>query len=217
MRLSVKRLSWSTPIASTYDSKDGHMINQTKPRLAPAEVFWGELAPFEHSVQVYPNKEIFLDALEGFVSSGLRSGDGVIVIAEAAHREALERRLRQRGFGVDTALAEERYIPLDAEATLAQFMVDGWPDEVRFREEISGLLARARGDGRRVRAFGEMVVLLWRQGHATATVRLEWLWNKVCEEEALSLFCAYPETGFTQDIESSINEICRHHSRVINL
>jgi hypothetical protein len=73
------------------------MINQTTPRCAPAEVFWGELAPFERSVQVNPNKEIFLDALEGFVSSGFRSGDGVIVIAEAAHREALERRLRQRG------------------------------------------------------------------------------------------------------------------------
>ena len=193
------------------------MTRPDSPRRAPAEVFWGEIAPFEHSVQIYPNTEIFMDALEGFVGGGLRAGDSVIVIATPAHRRALERRLNVRGFDVARARAEDRYMPLDAEATLAQFMVDGWPDDQRFKHVVSDLITRARGNGRRVRTFGEMVALLWDQGHSGATVRLEVLWNKFCAEETFSLFCAYPETGFTQDAHASIQEICGHHSRMIEL
>src|SRR5688500_19228341 len=52
---------------------------------------------------------------------------------------------------------------------------------------------------RSVRAFGEMVAVLWANGHNGATVRLEHLWHAFCQSEAFSLFCAYPKTGFTQD------------------
>jgi hypothetical protein len=193
------------------------MLNPTYPRRAPAEVFWGEIAPFEHSVQIYANEEIFLDALEGFVSSGLRASDGMVVIATPAHRRALEQRLRKRGFDVDLAQAEDRYIALDAAETLAKFMVNGWPDDERFNQVVTDLITRARGNGRRVRAFGEMVALLWDQGNSGATVRLEVLWNKFCEAETFCLFCAYPETGFTKETPVSINEICGHHSRLINV
>jgi hypothetical protein len=187
------------------------------PRRAPAEVFWGEIAPFEHAVQIYKNEELFLDALEGFVSAGLREGDGVIVIASAAHRRALDRRLHTRGFDPRRARAEDRFLSLDAEDSLARFMRAGMPDEARFRHVVADLIARARGSGRRVRAFGEMVAVLWSQGHSQATIRLEALWNKICAEETLCLFCAYPATGFTQDMHASIGEICAHHSRVIEL
>jgi hypothetical protein len=55
---------------------------------------------------------------------------------------------------------------------------------------VSGLLARARANGRRVRAFGEMVALLWEQGHHSATVRLEPQWGSFCRRETFPLFCA---------------------------
>ncbi len=57
---------------------------------------------------------------------------------------------------------------------------------------------KTRRDGRRVRAFGEMVAVLWDQGQNAATVRLEHLWHKLCpEEKDFSLFCTYPKAGFT--------------------
>ena len=70
-------------------------------------------------------------------------------------------------------------------------MLHGWPDDARFNQVATGLIQRARGPGRRVRAFGEMVALLWHQGHNRATVRLEYLWNKFREEQEFCLFCAY--------------------------
>jgi hypothetical protein len=178
-------------------------------------IFWGEIAPCEHLVQIYHDDEAFIDSLEGFVAGGLTSGDGVIVIATAVHLAALEERLWKHELNLDVARATDAYIPLEAEQTLSQFMIRGWPDEERFEQLIMSLLARARGGERRVRAFGEMVAMMWGRGQEGATVRLEHLWHKFCTKEAFSLFCAYPRSGFTQNAEASIKEICAAHSKVV--
>jgi hypothetical protein len=94
-------------------------------------------------------------------------------------------------------------------------MVDGQPDENLFNHLVDGLFARASADGRQVRAFGEMVVLLWNEGNNSATVRLEQLWNQYLERAVFCLFCAYPRSSFDQDAETAIQEICSHHSRII--
>jgi len=181
----------------------------------PTEVFWGEIAPCEHLVQIYDNSPAFLDALEGFVAGGLRAGDGVVVIAMPAHLYALEQLLSSTGFDLDRARADDQYIDLEAEATLERFMQGGWPDEALFGSLVADLLARAGRGGRRVRAFGEMVAVLWSQGHNGATMRLEQLWHDLCLRQAFSLFCAYPRAGFTENAHVSIQEICAAHTRVV--
>ena len=94
-------------------------------------------------------------------------------------------------------------------------MIDGWPDETRFHETVDRIIVRARGPGRPVRAFGEMVALLWARGEQAATVRLEYLWNKLLKQERFPLFCAYPRVGFSQDAPVSLRAICAAHTRVI--
>jgi hypothetical protein len=60
-----------------------------------------------------------------------------------------------------------------------------------------------------------MVAILWAKGQVGATVRLEQLWNKFCQRESFCLFCAYPQSGFTQDASESLGHICSAHSKVI--
>jgi hypothetical protein len=181
-----------------------------------SEVFWGEIAPCEHLVQIYQDDRVFLEALEGFVAAGLRAGEGVVIIATPAHLAGLEQRLSAAGVDVKLAALKDHYIALDAESILAKFMLGGWPDDVLFKHVVHDLLRRAGKGGRRVRAFGEMVALLWERGHAAATVRLEHLWHQMCQDKGLSLFCAYPRLGFTQDADSSIQEICAAHSKIVH-
>ena len=76
--------------------------------------------------------------------------------------------------------------------------LDQWPDAELFDQFVTQVLERAGRGGRRVRAFGEMVALLWAQGHNGATVRLEHLWHELCRRESFSLLCAYPRAGFTE-------------------
>ncbi len=179
------------------------------------QVFWAEMAPCEHVVQIYGDDRVFLDGLEGFVGNALRQGEAAIVIATAMHLHGLEERLRRNGVDLDVARRENRYVSRLAEETLDSFMVDDWPEEQRFREAMEGLIRIARGSkGRKVRAFGEMVAILWSRGHHAATIHLELLWTKVCSAEKFPLYCAYPRDTFSRNATESIVEICRIHSRV---
>lgn len=178
--------------------------------------FWGEVAPTHHLVQIYDEEAPFLDSLESFLTEGLEAGDGVVVIATQPHRTSLEARLTARGVNVAQLRKADRYVDLDADETMKLFMVDAWPDEARFRDTIAKLIARASAaHTRTVRAFGEMVALMWAQGQCAATVRLEHLWHRICEKENLALLCAYPQSGFTTDVASSIRQICDAHSHVV--
>jgi hypothetical protein len=179
------------------------------------EIFWGEIAPCEHVVQIYENDESFLDLLTGFVSDGVNAGECAVVIATAAHLKALDDRLIDLGYAVSSLISKTQYLPLDAEETLSKFMVNDWPDENLFDKVISEVLIKAKGNSRKVRAFGEMVAILWAKGQVGATIRLEQLWNRFCEKEAFCLFCAYPESGFTQDAAESVMHICSAHSKMI--
>lgn len=193
-----------------------HTSEIAHPAVQEAEVFWGEISPCEHMVQIYQDDGVFLDSLEGFVSGGILAGDGVVVIATPMHLSALRTRLSARGIDVAKAASQDQYIALDAEETLAKFMVKGWPDETLFKMFVTDTLIRAKSGGRRVRAFGEMVAILWAQGSTGATVHLEHLWHRLCHEQTFSLFCAYPKSGFTRDASLSIQEICETHSRVVS-
>lgn len=179
------------------------------------QVFWAEMSPCEHVVQIYGDDRVFLDGLEGFVGGGLRRGESAVVIATATHLHGVEKRMRQNGVDVDRAREENRYVARLAEETLEEFMVKDWPDEDRFLASMESLIRLARGDGnRKVRAFGEMVAILWARGNHAATIHLELLWAKVLAAEKFPLFCAYPRDTFSKNATESIVEICRIHSRV---
>jgi hypothetical protein len=94
-------------------------------------------------------------------------------------------------------------------------MVNGWPDGRRFSSLITGVLKRASENGRKVRAFGEMVALMWAKGQCGATVRLEQIRAHLCQRESLPLFCAYPMGGFTEDASESIARVCATHSKIL--
>jgi len=184
--------------------------------MSPNSVFWGEMAPCTHSVQIYGNDAVFLEMLAQFVAAGVRHGEAVIVIATPEHVAQLALRLEGQGIDVPAAKAEDRLLLCDAEDTLARFMAGGMPDEARFESEVRALLERARGpNGRRVRAFGEMVAILWERHAYAATVRLEQLWARLCAAERFELFCAYPRDAFPKNAAESISEIFRLHSRVV--
>ena len=178
-------------------------------------IFWGEIAPCEHLAQFYEHEDVLLNTLAGFVGGGLKHGEGVIVLATEEHLKALDQRLQATGVNLEQAKSQDQYITLPAENALAKFIVNQWPDDQLFFDFVAELVARAQNGGRRVRAFGELVALLWARGHVAATVRLEFLWHQLCHQKSFSLFCAYPKAGFTKDPLKSLDVIRATHSRII--
>lgn len=180
------------------------------------DVFWAEMAACEHCVQIYDDDTAFLDALESYVVSALGLDEAVIIIATGSHTELLTKRLKVSGIDMPGAIARDQFIAIDATCALSAFMRDGWPDEALFLSLVRTLLKRARTGHVRVRAFGEMVALLWANGEREATIRLEHLWARLCKSDEFDLFCAYPRAGFTQDAEQSMMDVRLAHSVVFN-
>ena len=182
-----------------------------------ADVFWGDLAFGDHVVQIYETERIFIDALEGFVTTGISLGDCCVVIATESHLKALNRRLESHGARISSLEAETRYIPLLAEDMLSRFMVNGMPNEDLFMQAVLEIFQRAHQAKRMVRAFGEMVAILWVQGNHDATLELERFWCKFLATETFCLFCAYPKSGFKKRIHAtSVYDIYGIHSKIIS-
>src|SRR4051812_8732484 len=128
--------------------------------------------PEEHIVQLYGNDDRLLTRnVTRYLSEGLRRGDGLLVVATAEHRGTLVRQLTEERIYAKAVL-EGRLVFLDAETTLNRFLVDGQPDQSRFEsiigEAVEGVRSRAVHSG--VRAYGEMVGVLWKAGRYTAAI-----------------------------------------------
>lgn len=187
----------------------------TYPSRAPTEVCWEEIAHDDHSVQIYADSQSFLDALEGFVSGGLRQDETVVVIVTETHRVGLERKLARRGYDVKQAKLEGRLIVVSATTTLGVICEEGKLNYENFQAWVTDLMHLAGSSGRRVRTFGEMTSLIWEQGHHATSIELEAIWEGLCQRENVRVFCAYPRSAFTDEHIGSLQTICAHHSRVI--
>lgn len=183
-----------------------------------------ELAPLvmattgTHAVQLYEEDAFLIEILARVIGDALESGDAVVTIATAVHQEALDERLALRRIDVAQARDLERYVSLDAETTLAALMIDGEIGPDRFDATIVPALDRAAHAtvGGRVRAFGELVSLLWMRSRRDTALALEALWEgELARRRGFSLLCAYPLTAFgSADDTPRFDAMCRHHTHV---
>ncbi|HVR40855.1 MAG TPA: MEDS domain-containing protein, partial [Thermoanaerobaculia bacterium] len=149
-----------------------------------------------------------------FLAEGVLAGEPLVVIARGARHDAFTAALRDRGIN-DDALAGRLQL-LDAHEMLRQFMAGTLPDESRFMQTIGGLVASTIKKHGALRAYGEMVDILWRDGNPEGAIRLEELWNDLAKRHTFSLFCAYPIGSFYRETDrGTFDAICERHSHVI--
>jgi signal transduction histidine kinase len=171
-----------------------------------------------HIVQFYEKEAFLCDAVAQFLAVGLAAGEPVCVIATEDHRRAISTRLAGRGLHVEEARARGQLVWLDARETLARFMVGDMPDWSLFSGVLGGVLQqiRERSPHACVRAYGEMVDLLWRDGRKQAALSLESMWNELASGHALTLLCAYVMGNFYRSGDAqSFRDVCGAHSRVL--
>jgi hypothetical protein len=170
----------------------------------------------DHIVQWYRKDAALVHSASGFVSDALRRGGAAIVIGTEAHRNRIEERLEKAGIGMQKLQRTGRYIFRDAEETLSRFMVNGSPDAGKFFDVVGTLVSRASNSWSGVRAFGEMVGVLWQKGQPGAAIELENLWHRLIDLYSLPLFCAYPKASVESDAElDSFSQVCDAHTVVI--
>ena len=170
-----------------------------------------------HAVQFYGDKESLFTTVAAFLSQGFVDGHPAIVIATGEHRSSILDRLRRRFIDVDEAQRTGGLILLDAQQTLDRFMDDGMPDPIRFEDSVGTLIAgvlEGRENRVLIRAYGEMVDVLWREGKSEAAIRLEMLWNKLAQRFGFALLCGYSMGNFYKETKG-FEAICRQHTHVV--
>jgi hypothetical protein len=169
-----------------------------------------------HAVQFYGSDASLFVTVAAFLGEGLVAGQPAIVIATADHAKAIEARLCTRPIDCAKARRQGQLIFLDAEETLDLFMVGDQPNADFFEANVGRLIKQASNGDRHttIRAYGEMVDVLWKQGRSQAAINVEILWNKLATRFNFALLCGYAMGSFYKQTER-LEELMSLHSHVV--
>ena len=180
------------------------------------------LHPDKHShvVQFYSDNALVVRDAGKVLAEALSAGQSAVVIATLEHRNKIAEKLKREVQDFENAVADGRYISLDAAELLSGFMVGGMPDPQRFTNIVGRLVERAASAARnaqsKVVAFGEMVAVLCAEGNSEAALKLETLWNQLLERNPFFLYCAYPSQVFHNPSGAELFlRVCSEHGGVV--
>jgi len=172
--------------------------------------------PGDHIVQFYETDDDLTRAVSSYLGEGLRADETAIVVATEAHADAFTAALDARGVNVAEARDRGAFVTLDASLILSSLLTDAGIDAGAFDDIVGGIVRHAGRSGRRVRAYGEMVALLWDDGNVAAAIELESLWNDLGRQVPFSLFCAYPAQSVAgEDQADAFHQVCHLHSAIV--
>ncbi len=175
----------------------------------------GEPGPEGHFVQLYGADERALARnVARYLWDGLKLGEGLLVIATSEHSEAIERELTALGGDSHAAVQRNQLVFRDAKDLLASFMLDGQPDWSCFEKNVGAAIEtlRAGRDHTGLRAYGEMVGVLWSAGQVQSAIRVEEFWNRLLKSNDMKLFCSYPIDLFGEEAHGAAVDgiLCAH-------
>lgn len=169
----------------------------------------------DHAVTFYERDDALCRTVAEFLSEAIERGGAGIAIATEPHRRAIEAELRAR-IDVAEAFGDGTLVLCDAAGTMAGFMSGGRIDASAFRSVIGSILRDAAEAGTPVRAYGEMVALLWDGGDVLGAIELEELWNALASDHEFSLLCGYRSSSVNgHEHEEALEHVCRLHSCVL--
>ena len=180
---------------------------------APPVINWDQLGN-SHLVHWYTDDASLTDKVAAFIAAGFPRGEAALLLATPEHRSGIEDILMRSGIKLDELQRAGRYFPLDAHETLASICRNGRPNRDLFFEVIGTRISRASTSCFGVRAFGELVNILWERGQHQAALELEGFWNELGRKYPMALFCGYcHHAGPGPDLR--FEQICDAHSAVI--
>lgn len=170
-----------------------------------------------HAVQFFDNEDFLCDVVVKYLVDGLKADAPMVVIARPERLKMFVEQLDRDGHAGQACVDRGQLQLFDAHEALAQFIVDGMPEPRKFRELVGPVIERGRAayPHARLRAYGEMVDILWSQGNPQAAIRLEELWNELAGVHPFSLLCGYWMSNFKgQNDDTLFEHVCETHSDV---
>jgi hypothetical protein len=178
----------------------------------------GSVVANYHAVQFYKDEDSLAATAAGFLADGIEQGQPGLVVATAAHTARIIGVLKSRRIDTDQLRRTGELNLFDARKMLSSFMVGNRPDPLLFKSNVGDAIERLCVDRKPcpIRAYGEMVDLLWQDGNSEGAIRLEILWNQLASTYEFSLLCGYAVGHFYKEsVGSRFQEVCDQHSHVV--
>ncbi|HMI85077.1 MAG TPA: GAF domain-containing protein [Polyangiaceae bacterium] len=172
----------------------------------------------DHRVQFYEDDESLSRLVGNFIGAGIPAGDSIVVIATESHQDSIRGQLESMGIDLGLVCEAGQLRFFDASEMLSKFMRDGEPNRDLFDVEVGGVVASlvaALSGSARLRAYSEMVDVLWKGGQRTAAIRLEELWNDLQTRHASTLLSAYAMASFYKE-PAALHRVRGVHPHVID-
>ena len=107
---------------------------------------------------------------------------------------------------------------VDANELLPRFMRDAMPDPQVFNAVIGDFFRQACAGGsyQKLRAWGELVNILWERGDVAASMNLEDLFDQLNKKIGIAMFCSYVMDNFNGDVHAHmLPRLGTNHSHLI--
>ncbi|MEO6146909.1 MAG: MEDS domain-containing protein, partial [Sulfuriferula sp.] len=144
-----------------------------------------------HIVQICQNDIFLVEAVTHYVCTGLRNGETAIVITTPARRKAMIASLELSGDDILERKNQGQIRFFDAEILLSTFMIDGMPEWELFEKHLGQIIQAIQLNHKKIRAYGDMVNILWQNKQHEAAIELEKFWNDLSKQLDFSLLCTY--------------------------
>ena len=177
-----------------------------------------DAAPRDHIVQLYQDQDFLNRAVCRFARAGLANGEGVILVSTLPHWDGFGARLDAEGVDVEAAQERGQLTVVDADELLPCFMRDAMPDPRLFKGVIGDIFGQARAGGsyQKLRAWGELVNVLWERGDVAASMNLEDLFDQLNKIVSIVMFCSFLMDNFDGDVhEVMLPRLGMNHSHLI--
>jgi DNA-binding NarL/FixJ family response regulator len=193
--------------------RGGRFVSGGVERIAQGD----SLASHRHDVLFCSSDAVLIGAFSRFIAGELGEGNAVITLVTEAHDQSLRHSLQASHVDLDLAIRQQRYVPLNISELLAKVMVNGHPDQIRFRmaaeDVVTDAARRATSRHAKVAACGECSATVWAQEHLEAAIELEHLWDEIAMSRQVDILCAYPLAARDESVPA-VRRLCAEHTAV---
>lgn len=154
-----------------------------------------------------------------FLAGALQARGAALAIATARTASDILAELTRLGIDTARAIHEQRLVILDSADTVSRFTSDNVVDAAQFERTVGETVraAHRRVAGAPLRAYGDMVGVLWLRSEREAAIELERLWNALQCELGFALFCGYPIDVFGPDFcGDEIARVLEEHTHMMS-
>lgn len=153
---------------------------------------WPRPCCIGHGVHFYSDHNELAERVVEHIKGPLELGQAAMLVATPANMLAFERVASGQALNYADALSEGRLVLFDAQWLMDRFLVEGKPDERRFRAILGGQVRMLAQRYNGIAIYGEIVALLMASSRYDEALQVEGLWNDLSSERRFNLLCAYP-------------------------